>query len=90
MTYLIETRGFDFVVTADVTTKERYHARGQIVGEKVYTYDYLDGFDVVDFVVYSIEWTNANTVTKEVTYSKYPRLHDEILLRLVEHVEEPQ
>jgi len=89
MKYLVEARGLVFIVYADVVTKPRYLAREQIVGEKVITYDYLDGYNVEDLQIHSIEWTNANAIVESVTYSKYPRLHDEILLRLVEQVEEP-
>jgi len=85
MKYLVDARGLDFIVYADVVTKPRYLARGQIVGEKVITYDYLDGYNVENIIVQSIERPNK----EEVTYSKYPRLHAEILLHLVEQIEEP-
>ena len=89
MKYLLETRGRDFAVTADFETVERYKARGQITGEKVITYDYLDGYDIEDFEIHSIEWTNANTITEYVTEEKYPLLYEEILSILIEQIEEP-
>jgi hypothetical protein len=87
MKYLIEVKGRDFNVTADIEVVERYKARGQLAGEKVITYDYLDGYDIEALQVHSIEWSNANTITEEVTYSKYPRLYDEIIARLEEQIE---
>ena len=87
MKYLIEVKGRDFNVNADIEVVVRFKARGQISGEKVITYDYLDGYDIEDLHVLSIEWSNANTITEEVTYSKYPRLYDEIIARLEEQIE---